>query len=132
MPPFFASLMNTLNILLPLVEHYGLIVAAAFLLLCWRPFRKLIHRDRASAGVIRRLIPTALTRRNNAACCAAICRATMIQKTCVPTASARLQNGPGILADAISRGKGGRLVPENSARCQCRFAPRHGALENMR
>lgn len=45
MPLFFASLMNTLNILLPLVEHYGLIVAAAFLLLCWRPFRKLIHSD---------------------------------------------------------------------------------------
>lgn len=45
MPPFFALLMNTLNVLLALVEHYGLIVAAAFLLLCWSPFRKLAHKD---------------------------------------------------------------------------------------
>lgn len=45
MAPFFTQLMNTLNVLLTLAEHYGLIVAAAFLLLSWSPLPKLIHKD---------------------------------------------------------------------------------------
>ena len=45
MPSFLGSLVNTLNVLLSLAGQYGLIVAAAFLLLCWRPFRELLHCD---------------------------------------------------------------------------------------
>ena len=45
MPSFLGSLVNILNVPLSLAGHYGLIVAAAFLLLCWRLFRELIHSD---------------------------------------------------------------------------------------